>query len=104
MNIFDILNGLNWLGDWLADAVKHFWLAFFVGLAAYLLTSTIYSVLCSAWERGTRRRVNTVVDYCIHILLVGLAIWLALQSHAWLDGFAIWYNAPLDPPLNLVVP
>ena len=91
----------NFLLDLLTDASKHWLLAFSVGALAFLLTSTTWYVLSSAFLLLTRRKEFTGVDCGMFIfcLLVGLS--LALLSHWGLDYFSIWWDTPLGPPLEL---
>jgi len=91
------------LGQILSDEIVHFLLAFAAGWAVYWLTSTICSALLLAWERGTQKQASSGVVYCIRISALLLAFSAALLSHCWLDQLVIWYNSPLNPPLDLVV-
>lgn len=83
------------------DEGKHFLLAFSLGSLAYALISIICYVLSCAWERLTHRRMSmAAVCFTVGLcLLAGVSV--ALLSHAWLDGFSLWYTSPLGPPLQI---
>ena len=93
---------LKFILDLLADESKHFALSACTGSLAYCLTWTISRVSLWAWERSTRRVTPMAAVYFTAglCLLVGLAC--VLLSHAWLDGFSLFYVTPLGPHLQVV--
>jgi hypothetical protein len=92
---------LELIHNLLLDEGKHFLFSSLVGGSASCLTLIICYALSCAWERLTRRKMSTAaVFFTIGLcLLAGLSA--ALLSHAFLDGFSLWYVTPLGPPLQI---
>ena len=90
---------MMWI-DWIADGSQHFLLASLAGLLAFWWTLITFSAPCFILERLTGKLTRRGVIYGMIILSLLLGISLAFISHAWLDGFASWYQTPLGPPLE----
>jgi hypothetical protein len=85
----------------LVDESKHFGLSLLMGSLGFYWTATIFCVSSWVWVTLTSKKMNTAVGYCMLIMCLLAGIALGLFSHAWLDGFSLWYSTPSGPPLNL---
>jgi hypothetical protein len=86
--------------NWVLDAAGHFLLASVLGLLAFWLTQIIFYVPLSMMYQLLRFPMPRAAIYGILALCLLLGMCFALISHAWLDGFAIWYITPSGPALN----
>jgi hypothetical protein len=93
---------VKFIADLLADSSRHFLLSASMGALAYCWISIISYASIWVWERSTRSKMSTAAVYSTLGLCLLAGVGLALLSHAWLDGFSLWYVTPLGEPLHLI--
>lgn len=86
--------------NWVLDAAGHLVLAWSLGFAASWLMLTIFYAPLSMVYAYRRLPMPRAAIFGILALCLLAGISLALLSHAYLDGFSLWYSAPLGPPLD----
>ena len=98
-----IINLLDW-ADWLATPLADLLLSASSGLLTSLVIWIIFYALLRKWGYSIRLVLSSGAGFGMVLCAVLGGVSAVLFVHAALDGYAVWYTMPLDPPLELVLP